>query len=86
MCPVDITKDFVRIRQKEPSLFDKKSFRTVDVGKKGFTKVIVACPKRKFDVKKKRCKVGLQVQSILLSRKDFTKKQLKQKIKGLMRN
>ncbi len=81
----DITEDFVRIRQKSPKLFDPRSLRTIDPGKKGFTKFIVGCPKGKFDVKKKRCKVGLQKQSVLLSRKDFTKKQLKEKIKKFRR-
>ena len=81
----DITEDFVRIRQKSPKLFDPRSLRTIDPGKKGFTKLIVGCPKGKFNIKENRCKVGLQKQSILLSRKDFTKKQLKEKIKKFRR-
>ncbi len=29
---VDITKDYIRIRQKEPRLFEKRSFRTITLG------------------------------------------------------
>ena len=65
----DVTKDFIRMRQKSPKSFDPRSFRTIDVGRKGFTKIIVGCPKGKFDVKKKRCRVGLQTQSIIKQRR-----------------
>lgn len=65
---VDITKSFIRRRQADPSLFDPESFRTVDVGRKGFTKIIVACPKGQFDEVTERCNVGTQVQSVLESR------------------
>ena len=40
--PVEITKNYLRIRMKQPSLFLKGSFRTQDVGKAGGTKRIAA--------------------------------------------
>lgn len=60
-----LTKNYKRTRVKDPKKFDKRSFRTKDVGKPGHTKIIVACPKGKYDSKKKRCKVGMQTQAII---------------------
>lgn len=59
------------MRVKSPGKFDKRSFRTKDVGRKGYTKIIIGCPKGKYDAKKKKCKVGTQTQAVLMSRKDF---------------
>lgn len=69
--PVEFTKRYKRVRVKSPSYFDKKSLRTKDVGRKGFTKVIVGCKKGKYDSKNKRCRVGTEAQAVLLNRKDF---------------
>jgi len=66
-----LTKKYLRIRVKDPKKFDKRSFRIKDVGREGYTKIIIGCPKGKYDPKKKKCKVGTQTQSILLNRKDF---------------
>jgi len=44
--------------------FDDDSFRTVPSGKKG-TKVVVGCPKGKWDDSAERCKVGTQAHKIL---------------------
>jgi len=66
---VHITKRFKRIRVKSPKYFDKRSFRIKDIGRPGFTKIIVGCKKGKF--KKGRCTIGTQTQAVLLSRKDF---------------
>lgn len=65
---VHLTKRYRRIRVKSPSKFDKRSLRIKDVGRKGYTKIIVGCPKGKYDPKKKRCKVGTQTQAILKPR------------------
>ena len=54
---------FCRERQFSPSVCDPRSFRTKPVSKK--TKLVVCCPKGKFDRKTKRCKVGTKTQSIL---------------------
>ena len=63
---------YVRERKKSPKKFAKGSFRTIKAGKK---KLIVGCPKRKWDPKKVwkkagktikgKCKAGMQVQSVL---------------------
>ncbi len=63
------TKRYKRIRVKSPSYFDKKSLRIKDVGRKGFTKIIVGCKKGKF--KKGRCSIGTKTQAVLLNRKGF---------------
>ncbi len=56
---------YKRTRVKSPKLFDKRSFRVVDVGRPEHHKIIIGCPRNKYDAKRKRCKVGTQVQSIL---------------------
>lgn len=71
MTKVHYTKKYKRIRIKSPKIFDKRSFRIKDVGREGFTKIIIGCPRGKWDDKKKRCKVGTQTQAVLLNRKDF---------------
>lgn len=65
------TKGYKRIRVESPRYFDKRSFRTKDVGRRGFTKIVVGCPKGKYDSKKGKCKVGTKTQAILLNRRDF---------------
>jgi len=71
MPKIHITKRFKRIRVKSPKQFDSRSFRIKDVGRKGYTKLIIACPKNKYDAKRKKCKVGTKTQAVLLNRKDF---------------
>lgn len=71
MPKIHYTKRFKRIRIKSPKAFDSRSFRVKDVGRTGFTRIIIGCKKGKYDARKKRCKVGTQTQSILISRKDF---------------
>lgn len=61
------TKNYIRKQVKPVTAFDPRSFRVKDVGRKGYTKLVVGCPKGKF--KKGRCTVGTQTQSILTKRK-----------------
>ena len=65
---VHITKRYKRVRIKSPKKFDKRSFRIKDVGRPEHTKIVIACPKGKYDAKKKRCKVGMQLQAVLEER------------------
>lgn len=58
------TKKYVRYRIQDPKKFQKGSFRTVDVGRKGHTKIIVGRPKGKTTTK---------VQAVIISRKDWDK-------------
>lgn len=65
--PVETTKNYKRYRKADPKKFDKRSFRVKSVSKN--TKIIVGCPKGKYSPSRKRCKVGLKIQSILKKRK-----------------
>ena len=59
---------FVRERVKNPRVFHNQSFRMKAVG---FHRVITACIKSKWDVKKQKCKVGLKTQAILHPLEEF---------------
>lgn len=59
---IDITKNFCRKRIVSPKKFDKRSFRTIKPDKN--TRITVACPKSKYNLRTKRCKVSLKTQSI----------------------
>ena len=63
---IHYTKRYARHRLQSPIRFDPRSFRTVDVGRKGHTKLIVACPKGEYVGG--RCRVGTQTQAILYTR------------------
>lgn len=80
---IDITKNYIRLRQKSPSYFDKSSLRTIDPGKRGHLKLVIGCKVGKYDKKKQRCKRGTEIQTVILKKKDFTKKQLEKEIKKL---
>jgi hypothetical protein len=58
-----VTKNYKRDRIKDPKGFDPRSFRVIDPGRPGHTKMVVACPKGFF--KQGRCRVGMQVQAVL---------------------
>lgn len=59
-------KNYKRVRVANPNKFDKKSFRVKDVGRVGHTKLIIGCPRGKFDSGRKRCKVGTKVQAVIV--------------------
>jgi hypothetical protein len=54
---------FCREEKRDPALFDKQSFRTISPNPD--TRIIIACPKGKWNNKHKRCKVGTKTISIL---------------------
>lgn len=58
----DVTKNFIRERQFSPSRCAKGSFRTI---KRGKLRLVICCPKRKWNRRTQRCKVGTMAQSIL---------------------
>ena len=60
---IDKTKNYIRCRKQNPKKFDKRSFRIKPVSKK--TKIVLACPKGKYNAKKERCKGKLKLQSVL---------------------
>ena len=59
---IDRTKRFCNVRVANPNKFHKESFRVKTPNKD--TRITVACPKKKWDTKKKRCKVGMKLQGI----------------------
>ena len=58
-------RKFWHCRVADPKLFHKKSFRTKAVGEKG-KKIVLGCPKSKYDAKKKRCRVPMRIQKKLI--------------------
>lgn len=61
----DIGKHYVRFRQEEPSKFEPGTFRTIDVGRPGHTKIVVGHLKRTGE---------LRTQTVLVTRTDYDKK------------
>ena len=57
------TKGYDRYRVQDPKKFDPRSFRVIDPGRPGHTKMVVACPKGYF--RGGRCRVGMTVQAVL---------------------
>jgi len=62
------TDRYKRIRVKNPAKFDKRSLRTKDVGRPGHHKIIIGCKKGFYNNKKKKCRIGTEVQEILEER------------------
>jgi len=56
-------KNYVHCRKKNPSWFDKRSFRVKQVSKN--VKIVIGCKKGKWDNKRKRCKIGTRVQKTM---------------------
>jgi len=59
--PVDVTEKYIRIRMQNPSLFEKDSFRTINISTKDGIKAIIG---------KKKGKDKTEVQSYLFSKKN----------------
>lgn len=62
-CPA--TGRYCRARKASPKKFAKGSFRTITRGK---VKIVIGCPKRKWNKKTGRCKVGTRAQTVLYPR------------------
>lgn len=56
-------KGYWHCRIKPPGNFDKRSFRTVS---KDGAKLVIACPKGKYNASTKRCTVSTQVQKKMI--------------------
>lgn len=70
---IHLTERYRRERQQSPKKFDPRSFRVIDPGRPGHTKMIVACPKGFF--KQGKCRVGMRVQAVLKEKKKESKGQ-----------
>jgi len=67
--PRELTKNYIRERQISPNLCAVGSFRIKKVPHRPDKKLVVCCPKGKFNRKTGRCRVGTMVQSKLTRRK-----------------
>lgn len=65
------------VRVLTPTQFARGSFRTIDPGKVGGTKITIACPKGQWNKWKKRCRVGTELQAILVEKGPGAKRRLK---------
>lgn len=65
MRKIHYTRKYKRVRVKSPNYFDKRSFRTKDVGRPEHHKIIIGCKKGEYNPKTKRCKVGIDIQAII---------------------
>lgn len=61
---VDETPNYYRFRQVPPTKFKKGSFRTIDIGRKGYIKAVIAKPKSKKTTR---------IQSVIVVKKDLEK-------------
>lgn len=59
---VHLTKRYARYRIKSPSKFQKGTFKTIDVGRIGHTKIIIGRPKGQETT---------EAQAVLISIKDY---------------
>ncbi len=64
--PVDVTENYIRVRVRDPSDFEKDSFRTIWISKKRGIKAVIGRPKGKKTT---------EVQSFLFDKKKWTKKE-----------
>jgi hypothetical protein len=63
--PLEVGKNYVRKRLRSPRSCSPGSFRTV---KRGRTRIVVCCPRGKWNRRSRRCRVGTMAQSILRKR------------------
>ena len=56
---------YAHYQKSSPDNFDPRSFRTISMGVRG-TKGVVGCPKGEWDPRRKRCKVGLRLQKVMV--------------------
>lgn len=59
---IEKTARYKRERIKAPAYFDRRSLRIIQ---RGTHKLIVGCPRGKYDAKAERCTTGTEVQAIL---------------------
>lgn len=77
---LDVTKNLYRARIRDPKTCDANSFRVKTLSEKGI-KATICCPRGKF--KGGKCKVATVIQSVLYSKKQFSKKQAEKYIKKM---
>jgi hypothetical protein len=60
---IDCSRSYCRERLAPPAKFDPRSFRTKTLA--GGRKLVVGCPKGKWNAKARTCAVGVRAQSLL---------------------
>lgn len=71
------TENFVRHRIRSPRAFKKDSFRTIDPGRKGHTKLIIG------KIARGKSKGDWRVQSVLVNKQDYAKGEIRvSKVRG----
>lgn len=66
---------YIHYRAKDPKKYDKESFRVKPVpGSRTGSKMVVACPRGKYDAKNQQCRVGTQKQSVMVPKRTAMKK------------
>lgn len=56
-------KKYIHCRKVSPKSFDPRSFRTKTISKN--KKIVIGCPKGKWNPKTRRCKVGTRIQKTM---------------------
>ena len=56
-------KNWWHCRKAPPGRFDKRSFRVKTISRN--TKLVIGCPRGKWNNKSKRCRVGTRVQKVM---------------------
>lgn len=64
---------YEHIKLEDKNKFDPKSFRTIDPGRRGCTRVLVGCERNKWDAEDKRCDIGMKPISVMLEKACFKK-------------
>lgn len=65
MPAIEFRGKYCRERQRQPSACARGSFRTIKSGK---ARIVICCPKGKWNKKTQRCRVGTTAQSVLRPR------------------
>jgi len=58
------SRQFCWERVRDPKEFDRRSFRQVTPPGRGDVRIVIGCPKGKWDPRAKKCKVGTRAQTI----------------------
>lgn len=64
MNPYSRKAKYIHKRLRSPRKFARGSMRTISIG--GRKKMVVGCPKHHWDKRRRRCRVGMRGQSILM--------------------
>ncbi len=58
-------RNFTHIRVRDPGEFDRRSFRVITLSPERGIKATIGCPAGEWDPRRKKCRVGTQIQKFL---------------------